>query len=221
MRLIDFIIDALYPKRCASCKEITGDGGALCGDCADKLERVRTPICVACGNTVKECECDTFIYHFDGVVAPFKNKGVAQDMVYSYKFTKDFSCVDFIVENMTKALKESYADINFDCITFVPKKRREFNQCKPLAKGISKSLNIPVRADALIKIKDNQVQHKLSLIERFGNVQNVYRGGERLNRQTVLLIDDIKTTGATLNECAKELKFSGAQKVYCVTALIR
>ncbi len=221
MKVIDAFIDAFYPKRCGSCHEITMDGGALCSQCADKLEWVRTPICITCGNSLKECECDTFIYHFDGIVAPFKNKGVAQDMVYSFKFDKDFSSVDFIVENMAKSVLNNYANIKFDFISFVPKKKEEFNQCEILAKGLSKALDIPVIAKSLIKIKDNQVQHNLSLVDRFGNVQDVYRATKRIKGQTVLLLDDIKTTGATLNECAKELKFSGAERVYCVTALIR
>lgn len=221
MKVIDFIIDALYPKRCASCHEITDDGSALCTKCSNKLERVRVPICIVCGNTLKECECDTFIYHFDGVVAPFKNNGVAKDMVYSFKFDKDYSSVDYIVENMAKSVLNCYTHINFDFISFVPKKDKEFNQCEVLAKALSKTLNIPVREKSLIKIKDNQAQHKLSLIQRFGNVQDAYRADKKINGQTVLLLDDIKTTGATLNECAKELKFAGAEKVYCVAALIR
>ncbi len=221
MTLIDAIIDSLYPKRCASCQKITSDGGVLCFGCAEKLERVKTPACIACGNSLKDCECDTFIYHFDGVVAPFKNKGVAKDMVYRFKFNKDYSTVDYIVENMSKSVVDCYCDINFDFISFVPKMKREFNQCKVLAKRLAAALNVPVRPNTLIKIKENQVQHNLSLNERFCNVQGAYRAREKIKGQTILLLDDIKTTGATLNECAKELKFSGAEKVYCVTALIR
>ena len=74
---------------------------------------------------------------------------------------------------------------------------------------------------SLIKVKENQVQHNLFLNERFGNVKDAYRATDKIKGQTVLLLDDIKTTGATLNECAKELKFSGAKKVYCIAALIR
>lgn len=215
------IIDALYPKRCGSCQELTSNGEVICSECAEKLERVRRPICIACGNTLKKCECDTFLYHFDGIVAPFKNKGVAQDLVYKFKFDKDFSSVDYIVENMSKSVLDNYINIKFDFISFVPKMRKDFNQCEVLAKRLSKALNVPVKKKSLIKVKENLVQHKLSLNERFGNVQDAYRGTEEIKGQTVLLLDDIKTTGATLNECARELKFSGAQKVYCITALIR
>ena len=221
MKIIDAVIDALYPRRCASCQEITIDGGVLCIACAEKLERVKTPVCIECGNFVKECECDTFIYHFDGIVAPFKNKGVTKNMVYNFKFHKDYSAVDYIVENMAKSIAESYDDVNFDFISFVPKFKKEFNQCKVLSKRLSRILDIPVKSNSLIKIKENHTQHNLSLNDRFGNVQDAYRACENLKGQTVLLVDDIKTTGATLNECAKELKFSGAKKVYCVTALIR
>lgn len=221
MKIIDMVIDSLYPKRCGACQEITANGEALCLKCAEKLERVRTPICIACGNTLKECECHTFIYHFDGIAAPFKNKGVAKDMVYRFKFDKDFSSVDYIVENMAKSVLENYINVKFDFISFVPKMRKDFNQCEVLAKRLSKALNVPVKKKSLIKVKENQVQHNLSLNERFGNVKDAYRATEKIKGQTVLLLDDIKTTGATLNECAKELKFSGAQKVYCIAALIR
>ena len=221
MRAIDVFIDAFYPKRCGSCRTLTDNGNALCSDCANKLERVKCPICITCGNSLSDCECDTFIYHFDGIVAPFKNKGVAKEMVYNFKFDKDYSLVDEIVENMAKSIKESYSDINFEFITYVPKKRGEFNQCKVLAKRLSNILNIPIKHTSLIKVKDNQVQHHLSLVQRFDNVRDTYRAVKMRKGQTVLLIDDIKTTGATLNECARELKFSGAEKVYSATALIR
>lgn len=221
MKIIDAVLDSLYPKRCASCRQITKDGNVLCPECADKLERVKTPVCIACGNHIKDCECDTFIYHFDGIVAPFMNKGVAKDMVYTFKFDKDFSYVDFIVENMANSLLKTYKDINFDFLTFVPKMKSDYNQCKPLAKRLSRRLNIPVKRKILVKVKENKTQHKLSLNERFSNVKDAYCTTEKIKGQTVLLLDDIKTTGATLNECAKQLKFAGAEKVYCVTALIR
>ena len=221
MRVIDLILDAFYPKRCAACKKLTDNGKALCSDCANKLEWVKTPICITCGNSLSECECDTFIYHFDGIVAPFKNKGVAKELVYSFKFDQDYSLVDDIVENMAKCVKDSYSEINFDFISYVPKKRGEFNQCKVLAKRLSNQLNIPVKHRSLIKVKDSKIQHNLSLTQRFDNVKDTYRAESMIKGQTVLLLDDIKTTGATLNECARELKFSGAEKVYSVTALIR
>jgi predicted amidophosphoribosyltransferase len=90
-----------------------------------------------------------------------------------------------------------------------------------LATELSKVLSLPVK-NVLEKIFDNNIQHESSQNRRKGNVLGVYdvRENEDVKGKTILLVDDIKTTGATLNECAKILKIRGAEKVYCVTVAL-
>ena len=74
--------------------------------------------------------------------------------------------------------------------------------------------------DVLEKTRDNRTQHELHFAERFSNVQNAYRCTSPVTGRKLLLIDDIKTTGATLDACAEALKKSGAAQVFCLTAAI-
>ena len=89
-----------------------------------------------------------------------------------------------------------------------------------MAKQVATELGIPLRSRILKKIKYNKRQHKLSFNERKLNVKGVFSAVGDLTGKTVLLVDDIKTTGYTLNECAKQLRLAGAENVYCLTALI-
>lgn len=219
MKILDLIRDSFYPRRCACCKEFILDG-YFCQDCADKILLVNEPICISCGNNVKNCQCDTYIFHFDGIVAPLVNEGITRQAFYKFKFKKDYFLLPFLTEKMSSLIRKHYCDVEFDVMTFIPKNKKEYNQCRVLAEDLSKKLNIKLDETALIKLKPNKTQHDLMLNERFDNVKGVYKSPKNLKGKTVLLLDDIKTTGATLNECARELKFAGAEKVYCITALI-
>ena len=129
-------------------------------------------------------------------------------------------------EEMALSVKETFSDVSFDVITCVPlskrrKNDRGYNQAELLARSVSKNLGIPY-SELLRKVVNNKVQHKENARERKINVYGVYDliDGVDVNGKTVLLVDDVKTTGSTLNECAKMLKMHGAEKVFVVTFVI-
>ena len=89
------------------------------------------------------------------------------------------------------------------------------------AREISKLLNIEIKHNLLFKKISVITHHRKRTIEdRFKNVRNGFKATEKLYGKNILLVDDIKTTGATIDECARQLKFAGAERVYCVVALI-
>lgn len=224
-RLIKTVIDAFQPTRCVSCGEITDDGEFLCNYCFEMLKPMN-PVnrCVRCGLPKKECVCKYRIYSFDGCIAPFVNDGIAQDITYAFKFNRKFTAADFLAEQMALCINNEYKNIRFDCITCVPMhkaklRKRGFNQSKVLAKKISVITGIPY-SDLLACSGKNHAQHKITDIKkRFQNVKGKYKALKPLNGQTVLIVDDIMTSGATLNESAGILLHAGADRVYCVTAL--
>ena len=98
---------------------------------------------------------------------------------------------------------------------------RGFNKSDLFAKEISEILNIEYNANLLVKKSKTKTQHRIRNIEdRFANVRDGYKSVFDLKGKNILLVDDIKTTGASLDECARQLKFSGAENVYSVVALI-
>lgn len=223
--LISLIKEAFFPKTCAACGEITADGEPLCDYCREMLVRF-DPMkrCIRCGTEKPGCDCRYRVFHFDGLIAPFENKDTAKLGVYAFKFRRKMGNADYFAEQMAFCVKNEYRDIRFDAVTFVPMHRlrflkRGFNQSRVLAEKISDILNIPL-AETLVTLKAGKRQHDLFGKERFQNVKGRYSAKADAGGKTLLLVDDIKTTGATLDECAKQLFSAGADGVYCVTALI-
>lgn len=221
--LKDALINALLPPRCVVCEKLSEPGSFFCSDCEGKLKPCYDQMCKRCAGDKNDCDCDRFIYHFDGAIAPFKNDGDAKDAFYSLKFGTSFSGLDYFSEKMAEAFKATFSDVKIDLACFVPLSNnqlyeREFDKCELFAQRVSKILNIPLE-NLVYKRENVPTQHNLTMDNRFDNVRNAYRVKEMVRGKKILLIDDIKTTGATLDACARELKFAGAKEVYCLTAL--
>lgn len=226
MNFLDKILKIVFPDRCPCCSKVS-DSYKPCDRCAKLLNECRFDgkICKKCGNEIKFCDCKRFNYLFTGVCAPFKNVDKAQETVYGLKFLNRPYAAEYLGKEMAKRFIEVFSDKNIDFICFVPTHRRlnfkrDYDYIRLLAKQVATELGIPLRSRILKKIKYNKRQHKLSFNERKLNVKGVFSAVGDLTGKTVLLVDDIKTTGYTLNECAKQLRLAGAENVYCLTALI-
>lgn len=203
------------------CGEIIEENASLCKLCENGIERINLDdICLDCGFEKANCSCKYNIFRFGGLISAFKNKGVAQKAYYSYKFAKRQHYSNFFADELAAAISKCYKDINFDIICFVPSyKKHGYNHSGYIANAIAQKLNIPFCGDLLTCIKKCKKQHKSTIRQRINNVDGKYATNYMIKGKTVLLIDDIKTTGATLDECAKELMFAGADNVYCATVL--
>lgn len=225
MKILNTLLSAIYPNKCIGCGEIIKEGKYLCNYCEKHIER-NTPenLCLKCGFEKENCVCGYNIYRFDALISVFKNEGIAQKAYYRYKFNKIQHYSDFFAKEMSDFVNLLYGDIKFDFICSVPSGRGLFgnlhyDHCGYIARAMSKILQIPYADDVLYCEKRRKRQHKSSIKERLVNVDGKYNFSRNIEGASVLLIDDIRTTGATLDECSKMLLFAGAQSVYCVTAL--
>ena len=158
--------------------------------------------------------------YFQELISIFPYEGMARQLLLSYKFNEKsymYVCfVNFILKN-----KKIFEKIqSYDTIIPVPisKKRmkeRGYNQSLLIAKKLSKDLKIQLQENCLLKTKNIIEQSKLNKKQRAENIQNVYelKNGEILNNKRILLIDDIYTTGSTVNECAKILQQAKPEKI--------
>lgn len=225
MKLLDAAFEFLYPPKCIICEKAITDYG-YCADCDGKLKPISAPLCPQCGLDEDNCECKKRIYHFDAIAAPYFNEGYAQQGVYDLKFSQKFYCMRPFGDDMARVVKKNFGIENIDLICCVPPKpesmyKRGFNQSDLFASIIADKLKIRYDKNLIKLLSSRNTQHRLKTIEdRFANVRNNYAVYKKINGLNVLLVDDIKTTGATIDECARQLKFAGANKVYCVTALI-
>jgi len=224
------ITESLYPKQCVCCNDIIDENEELCDNCIRNIERVDdTKRCIKCGLLKGNCGCKIYVYHFEGCVAPFFNRGLAKRGAYSLKFKKREHVAEFFAREMAKTVRSQLSNIDFDVICYVPStwrsySKRGFNQSYLLAWHLSKILSIPLLKGAIKCKLLLSFQHKLNREKRFKVTRKKYYFSKHiaadLKDKKVLLVDDIKTTGATLDECSRQLLFGGARSVFCVTALV-
>lgn len=224
--ILEALLDFFFPSHCMSCCRAVKGGALICSECNKNIEKISVKTCIKCGMPLKKCECYKYVYHFLGIIAPFFNKGIAQRGLYRLKFTGAKPIVSYYGDAMCECYRKKYSDVKFDAITFVPMNlikglKRGYNQAEWLAEYVAEKLEIPLYKNLLKRKPLSKVQHKRKGISnRFLNAYKSYERTGSINGGTILLIDDIKTTGASLDACAKELLYAGANEVYCLTALL-
>ena len=219
---------ALSPQRCAYCGRVISAQKLMCAECEKILPRIKKETCRKCGREKEFCFCNGENYH-SGTVAPFYFEGVVRKGMHAYKFRKSPQNYEAYAEETAKAVKGKFGEIKFDFILPVPmtKKsvsKRGYNQVELLADKIGELISVECRKDILVKLYETEAQHGLSYIYRKGNLLGVFdvSDGDAVKDKTVLLCDDISTSGETFNECAKMLWLYGAKEIYCTaTALTK
>lgn len=220
-KLKKILLWLVFTNRCKYCNTLIKNGEEVCEQCRENLPEIKGEKCKYCGAEKKRCNCKKHRTEYDGITAPFYYEDSIALAVRRFKFYgKDF-LADILAEKMAECVKTDFKDIEFDFICYIPfttsqKIQRKYNQSELLAEKLSEKLNIPL-SNILVKLFDTNSQHKMNLKYRAGNVFGVYDVNEKVDvtGKTILLVDDVRTTGATLNDSARILKIRGADKVYC------
>lgn len=215
MDIIEKIMNIIYPPVCGFCNKINAD--FLCSSCARKFEELRI------GNIDNY---ENVPVYFDEHYYMFKYENEVRDAILKYKFDeksymyKSFAQL-FVKDNkLTNEIMSKY-----DCITSVPihKKRlkqRGYNQSKLIARELAKICGKTYYDNIIIKSKNIVAQSSLDKMDRVRNIKDAFdkaKEAEAIKHKQVLIFDDVFTTGATANECAKILKKLGASKVGIIT----
>ena len=226
----NFVLDIIFPQFCIQCGK---EGGCLCPDCFNLIDVLEHQFCPVCGKRlIGQNICNNCV------------EKTNLDGIFSASFYADFiikkSVARFKYEPYLKNLSNTFADLIITHFSFldnnrvnnvlrdsilipVPiskekKKIRNFNQAEEIAKELSSKLNILLYCDILLKIKSTPPQVGLPRWIREENVKNAFRvsNAKKIISRKILLIDDVFTTGSTMEECAKTLKDAGACEVYAV-----
>lgn len=229
MRLLNNLTEKavalLFPNRCLNCRKIT-TLKYFCKDCKDAPNYITVKTCIRCGLPKKHCACRWNFYYFDEMLSCFEADEATKNSFYSFKFGGILSGGKFFSFEMAKRLKQHPDYLDFSIITSVPSHKstvyeRGYDQVKVLAKHIAKLTKIKYKP-LLYQSKKVPKQHESdSISERFSNVSGKYSVFKNVDikNKNILLVDDIKTTGATLSQCARELKLAGAERVVAISAL--
>jgi len=217
--LLDGFLDLFLPRRCVVCRE---PGAWLCAGCATQLEELPARRCRRCGapGASGRCpECDGRDLAFSGASAAFVYDGAARALVTACKFRAFRS----IAAEMTMLAAPAFAaacgggfgSLPVDLVTWVPGHRersleRGFNQAELLGRGLARSAGLPA-APLLRRTRHGVRQSSLDRAARAGNVEDAFALREDasrvlMNLKRVVIVDDVYTTGETLNHCARVLE---------------
>ena len=216
---------------CIACdRELAGRSEyGLCDECKGKLRFVKDKICQKCGRLLLDeadycTTCKEHKREFDFARSCVVYDDVAKDIVRSVKFGGRKYMIKYISNFLIERYKEIFNDVTLDVVVPVPltKKRkysRGYNQSWEIAKTLAKSVDLTADDEILAKVKETQEQAKLSGKEREENIVGAFEvmAKDKVKGKSVLIVDDVMTTGSTASEIAKILKKAKAKEVYLLT----
>ena len=220
-KLAQSVLDLVFPIHCAGCGR---EGGVICRQCADEFERLTQPYCRVCADPGVSglCRwCRESPRGFDSLRSPFKFEGPVREAVHRLKYKGERASAGLLGGLMADYLERN--PLPADALVPTPLhprrlRSRGYNQSALLAHEIGKRLVLPVREDLLIRISNPRPQVETqSQQERRENVTGNFTCAYDVTGLTILVIDDVSTTGSTLSECAFAMKAAGAIRVCALT----
>lgn len=223
----------LFPRRCPICDSVLElNGKKICGDCREKLVYIFEPKCKKCGKQLQKLEqeycydCKNRKHYFKSGIAGFSHIGEIKKSIYKIKYKGKREYIDFYTEEIVKNFGKEVMDWECDGIIPVPlhkkrKLKRGYNQAEIIGKRISKMTGIKQYNDILVRVKNTKPQKELNDEERRKNLENAFKIKKNIvELKKVILVDDIYTTGSTIDACAKVLLQNGVEEVYYISLSI-
>jgi len=214
-----FLLELIFPKFCVSCG---GFGAALCKKCQAKIKPIKSSTCPKCGKLSKAgryCQTCHRTTSLSGMIVAANYCSPVKELIYSLKYLGVFESTSILAELMSLRLSQNLPSGE---IVVVPvplyrkrKLERGFNQSELLSRLVCQKLNLSGK-NALKRIKETKSQVGLSGDERRKNLVGAFvcSSPALIKGKTVILLDDVSTTGATLEESAKALRTAGAKQVW-------
>lgn len=220
-----FVLDLVFPNRCPLCGMVINWRDEYCQKCFNELPYTGEELCFGCGNTKEGCTCRKNENVFSRCYAAFYYSDSAKGGVVYLKKTINNVFPRLFAEKIKEEIESDQYKFKADLIVPVPmsslkRRKRGFNQAEVLADSLGKILDIPVYTNVLIKNESFIAQHKLSANSRRINAERLYSYGDDriIKDKTVIIVDDVMTTGSTVNSCAEILLEMGAAKVIAAVA---
>lgn len=230
--------DFFLSRQCHGCGADLhhGDPGVLCWECRARLPLMAGAVCAVCGDYVNGLVGEGFVCEgcgarrpaYDWARSAMHYDGAVQEIVKALKYEKQFACIEEMALWMLTAWTDSSrppTPVPPTVATGVPmaylrERTRGYNQANLLAREVAAGLGIGFQAKLLKRVRSTVSQTRMTAKQRRQNVKGVFAVAKpkAVEGASVLLVDDVMTTGSTLAECAAALKAAGAAHVYCLTA---
>ena len=231
MVIFHFFLDLIFPKFCLGCGK---EGIWLCPKCQAKILPVKTQLCPGCGRISPRqrrgkyfgiyCQNCRRKYRpkLKGIiVAAYYVEGPIKELIHNFKYNHILELETILGDLLAKSLKDNLKSERDVIVTAVPlhflrRAQRGYNQSEILARYVANKLKMPKNFQIIKKIRQTKPQVKLGGKKRLENLKNCYKiiNKNIVRGQTIILVDDVTTTGTTLNECAKVLREAGAKGIW-------
>ncbi len=211
------LLDLFFPPRCVACRRV---GDWFCVTCRQSVEKILPPVCNRCGRPLQRAECpycQKLPLQIDGTRATAFYEGNLRDAIHAFKYAHRPE----LGQPLGKMLGDylSTYPLPVDALVAVPlhperERVRGYNQSLLLARVLGAQCGLPVWNDVLTRTRVTRPQFELDAPERRENVHAAFTAADRVAGTRVLLIDDLCTTGATMDACGIALKERGAKSVW-------
>ncbi|MBN2302133.1 MAG: ComF family protein [Lentisphaerae bacterium] len=225
----ELLLDVIYPRSCVACGGPVDENLThVCFDCRVTYDYIDRPFCEICGDPVDGliehkyvCSwCEAARPCFVNARSAVRFNGALKHVIHEFKYSNGAYLVNDLGPLLVKCVHTNYTKIGFDCVTYVPlhirrERERTYNQSALLARYVASDMDLPLLR-CIRRSRPTASQVGLSLAERKQNVKHAFiaSSNAHVGMRTVLLVDDVITTGATVNECARALLDAGAARVY-------
>lgn len=224
------ILGIIYPKTCCFCGKVSEK--ELCDVCAKKVIYIEEPRCKCCGKPVRYAEqeycydCQKNTHAYEQRKSLWIHKMPVSLSIYQFKYKNRRIYGEFYAKEMARLYGNLIRFWGVEVIVPIPLHRRKkrlrgYNQAAVIAKQLGKIMGIPVDCNSIVRNRYTRPQKELNDKERKQNLKQAFTVTNKWKKyKRVLLIDDIYTTGSTIDTVAEELKKNGVQKVWFLTISI-
>lgn len=229
---LGILTDLIYPRRCPVCdRAVSPFGSLVCETCKEAFEYVKEPYCMKCGKKLEEEEteyCHDCMRHrhlFDRGRALCSYRSIS-DSIYRFKYKGRQEYAAYYAVCMEQSLGNWIRRCRPDALIPVPihtskRRARGYNQAEVLAKELGKRLGIPVETNLIKRVRKTVPMKELSVYNRQNNLKRAFKICHNdVKLSTIVIIDDIYTTGSTIDAMSYELRRAGVKRIYFVTLAI-
>ena len=230
--MLERLVSILYPNVCPICGKTLKIKELLCKSCDKQLEYIKEPICKKCGKQLEIDEqeycgdCKKYMHVYDSGLGIFAYTDDIKKCIYDFKYNDMKIYAKFFGAKMAERSVDYIKHWDVDVIIPVPVSKekyvkRGYNQAELIAKELSKQCGVPMDNKVLYRKKNTKPQKEMKREARKKNLEKAFIISRNVVKyKKVILVDDIYTTGSTIDECALALKEAGVSKVYFLSLSI-
>ena len=225
------LLTLLYPRRCPVCDRVVPFGKLVHRKCLGYIKPVGAVTCMKCGKPLRDAgqeycsDCKTTPHCFDRGFSVFRYRSVSGSL-YRFKYAGRREYADFYARAACLLLGDTIRSLDPDALVPVPlhpsrERKRGYNQSAVFAEALGKLLGIPVNKTLVRRVQNTVPMKGLSSPERRNNLKNAFQSGTcGVKSECVVIVDDIYTTGSTVDAVARVLRGDGVKRIYCLTLAI-